>query len=315
MHSNLCTLFEGDYHLGVAALVNSLVRNGFEGDIWAGYRGSLPPWAASLKRIEENSYQVIDSVKIHFLALEPRVHFANYKPQFMLSLLEKTDAKALWYCDPDITIRCRWSFFVEWVRYGVTLCQEIANGSMPRNHPLRLMWVDIASQYGLGTPGEFDQYFNSGFVGLQAENIDFLQLWSLLLDAATSVGVDLSNSAVGGKSSIATDDRSYPFSHWCDQDTLNMAVMYTKCPLSTIGPEGMGFARGGFTMYHAVGSPKPWKKRMIRAALNGLPPSDADKHFVENLAGPIYPYTDAELKAIRLTSKIGAAIGRFYHRN
>ena len=31
----ICTLFEGDYHLGLAAFVNSLVRAGYAGTIWS----------------------------------------------------------------------------------------------------------------------------------------------------------------------------------------------------------------------------------------------------------------------------------------
>ena len=52
----VCTLFEGDYHLGLAALINSLVRNGYRGRIAVGYHGALPPWLNQLQAAGDEQY-------------------------------------------------------------------------------------------------------------------------------------------------------------------------------------------------------------------------------------------------------------------
>ena len=65
--SVICTLFEGDYHLGLGALINSLHARGFRGDLYAGLRGELPPWTRS--QAQQNgsgwSYRVDEGLTIH----------------------------------------------------------------------------------------------------------------------------------------------------------------------------------------------------------------------------------------------------------
>src|SRR5580692_9186227 len=86
----ICTLFEGDYHLGLAAFLNSLVKAGYAGTVWAGYRGALPPWISQLERIENahaDEFWVTDQVRLAFVKLSTSIHLTNYKPRFMLNLL------------------------------------------------------------------------------------------------------------------------------------------------------------------------------------------------------------------------------------
>lgn len=98
-----------------------------------------------------------------------------------------------------------------------------------------------------------------------------------------------------------------------DQDALNMAAMYTELPLTTMGPEAMGFVPSGFTMYHAVGE-KPWRGSLLLRALGGVPPSDATKFFFTQVLSPIRPYSPISLGVKRFTCWIAALIGRFYRR-
>jgi hypothetical protein len=304
----ICTLFEGDYHLGLAAFVNSLVRAGFTGTVWAGYRGALPPWLDQLKRldVQRGEFMVTDQVRLVFLPLKTEIHLTNYKPQFMLDLLadQASECEYLWYFDPDIFLRCSWSFFADWQRHGIALCQEIVNNILPEDSPQRQQWMEIASDIGLSKPRPLNHYFNGGMVGLSAERASFLHLWKRLIELAGATGCDLKVFKPGS--------REMPFNA-SDQDALNIAAMYTEHPLTTMGPEAMGFIPAGFTMYHTVGQ-KPWRGSFFLRALAGMPPSDADKFFFTQVSTPIRAYSPSHLRARRLACTIAAFIGRFYSR-
>jgi hypothetical protein len=148
-------------------------------------------------------------------------------------------------------------------------------------------------------------YFNGGFVGLNIAHAAFLERWKDAIALAEHHGMDVSAFMKGSR-----EDTFYA----SDQDTLNLAAMYAEEPLSVIGPEGMGFVPGGFTLYHSVGSPKPWRKPYVRAALQGNPPSNGEKHFLACAEGPIHPYTSSRLKQLLRSAAIASLIGRFYRR-
>jgi hypothetical protein len=309
--TGICTLFEGDYHLGLAAFVNSLARAGYRGSLWAGYRGALPPWTGQLKRIQgatADEFRVTDDFRIVFVRLTTDVHLTNYKPEFMLTLLknEARECSYLWYFDPDIFVLTSWSYFRNWQKYGVALCQEVVDNILPADAPLRKQWMELAEGIGYRDPRPVNHYHNAGMVGVPAEHREFLEEWKRLIELEESLGYDLRYTGHGS--------REMPF-NMSDQDALNIAIMYTKSPLTTLGPQGMGFIFGAsMVMYHAVGQ-KPWRGSFLLRALRGMPPSGAMKYFLTQVDAPIRAYSPIELWAKRLACSLATLIGRFYRRS
>ena len=303
----ICTLFEGHYHIGFAVLLNSILRGGFTGLVYVGHRGEVPAWASQLKQLGPSLFELGNGARLAFEQLSPGAHFTNYKPDFMLDLIRRGVAtRYLWYFDPDITVRCSWKFFERWVSFGVSLVSENINGAMPPRHPLRCMWVETVRKAGWSEPTTPQtRYFNAGFIGLDIQYASFVERWRDGIAIAVAAGIDVTLFMPGSR-----EDAFYIV----DQDSLNLSAMYAFEPISAIGPEGMGFVPGGFTMYHSVGTPKPWKKRFLRLALQANPPSNADKHFLLSADGPIRPFTAGELRAMRRAAKVASMIGRFYIR-
>ena len=305
----ICTLFEADYHLGLAAFLNSLVRAGYAGTVWAGYRGALPPWLDQLQRAdpEADEYWIAGQVQLVFLKIETNIHLTNYKPEFMLKLLrnQARDCKYLWYFDPDIFLNAKWSFFDDWQGYGVALCQEIVDNILPANAPLRQRWMRLAASIGFADPQPVDCYYNGGLVGVATEHAGFLEAWKSLIELAGASGCDLTRMMPG--------NREMPF-HASDQDALNIAAMYSKYPLTTLGPQGMGFIPGEAIMYHTVGQ-KPWRGSFLLRALAGNPPSNAMKFFFTQARSPIRAYSAAGYAAKKFACSAAALIGRFYRRH
>lgn len=306
--SVVCTLFEGNYHYGVGALVNSLCALGFCGEIYAGYRGPLPPWTES--RVRGNGsgtiFDVSSQCRIHFVPLETPLHLNNYKPHFMLRLMNDLcpDETAFFYFDPDIVLRARWSFFEQWVSHGIALCEDV-NHYLPRQHPIRLSWKKYAFEHGLTVRQELEKFYNGGFIGVRREHHDFLDVWKQLFELRAAEGIDLSR--------FELDGFEYPYL-FLDQDLMNLALMLVPHPVTGVGPEGMDFQPGGYVMSHSAGDTKSWRKRFVLEALRGRAPSLTDKKFLEYTQSPIRLYSPRQLATRRLGVKVGSAIGRFYRR-
>ncbi|WP_207534025.1 hypothetical protein [Desertivirga arenae] len=315
MRSTVCTLFENHYHEGVVALTNSLYNQGYRGDIYAGYRGELPDWT---KKAERNtaigwdgavSLTISSDLSIHFLPIHTEYHLSNFKPNFMLRLWEilPENIEAMAYFDPDIVNKCPWSFYETWMDNGVALVHEITSNDMPPTHPLRLEWEKVLEKCGRKSIRRTHSYINAGFCGVARKHIEFLKLWLEIMDTAIkhyNVTPDQWDHSL---------PRSFVF-YVFDQDALNIAAMACSSPISEMGPEAMDFTPGGWTMSHAVGSPKPWKKKFILSALKGVPPSLTDRAFWFNVESPLNYYNASMVRRKRLSVNVAALIGRFYSR-
>jgi hypothetical protein len=313
MNLAVCTLFEGHYHYGVAALANSLFKHGFKGVIYAGYKGPLPFWSVG-SSLDTSRGEGISSLKvsqdltIHFVPVDTEYHLTNYKPLFMLKLWEglAKEAEGMVYFDPDIVIKCRWHFYETWLSYGIALVHEITSNDMPVSHPIRGEWRKIIAKANRIITHEPNSYINAGFCGILKENFGFLQLWSDMITTAF-------DHFQTDPARFMTFDRTYPFFS-VDQDALNIAAMCTEFPISEIGPEGMDFIHGGWTMSHAVGLPKPWKKHFLASALNAEPPSLAEKAYWLNVQGPVHSHHPLTVRIKQMGILAGSFIGRFYSK-
>jgi hypothetical protein len=318
MTSCICTLVEGDFHLGLAVLTNSLVHHRFEGVIWVGFRGILPPWAKAARDAGQwHELPVSTKVIIRFVALTTKAHFTNYKPEFLVRVWEELqpDADRLFYFDPDIVVKAGWAFFEEWAGYGAALVEDV-NSPMPESHPRRCAWRVCLAQRGQRIERETPFYVNGGFLGLSQPHRGFLQAWrrAMTMVGEEIGGLERSMFSFGATQRANMHLPEYPFNK-TDQDALNIAVMTAPEPVSIMGSEGMDFKAGGWTMSHALGPEKPWRKKFIRAALGGRPPSLSDREFWFHADGVVAAYSKATVRWRRFTLAIGNAIGRFYRRS
>lgn len=300
MNVCLCTLFEGDYHLGAAALLNSLHRAGFDGLFICGHRGPKPDWAGRTDSLHP--------ITVRWVAINPSVHLTNYKPDFLLACLDRhaPDADVVAYLDPDIVLKARWPFFERWILGGgIALCEDV-NPNLPAGHPYRLAWREFFARYQLTPLRNLERYYNAGFLAVPRPARGFLECWSSL--------IRLAEIEIGTLGSLKHGSPDALF-HTPDQDALNMALMLQDVPVHAAGPDGMDFQPGGVLLSHAIGQPKPWRGGFLRTALSGYPPGPAHKLFYQHAPGPLAVWSPARLALRRLDLRAAALVGRFYHRS
>lgn len=320
MKSAVCTLFEGSYHLGLAALVNSLHRAGFRQTVYAGYRGQLPDWARAAvptlcRGWTDATLLTIDQgLRIVFLPLITTHHLTNFKPEFMLSLLDgpADEVESLFYLDPDICVAAPWHFFDEWVSCGVALCEDL-NSPLPEHHPRRVGWRRYYAERGLPLGFRGPEYVNGGCVGLRVQDRAFLETWKLAMQLMASEIGSLAAAKIGGGEAYRSSGFANCFD-CSDQDALNATIEATAQAISVIGQEAMGFKPGAAVLPHAVGGNKPWQRNYLKSALSGFAPRLVDKSFWAHATAPIAAYSDRHAALKRLDVAAATAIGRFMRR-
>jgi len=317
MNSAVCTLFEGHYHYGLAVFVNSLYRQGFRGNCYAGYRGDLPAWAANVTPGSTTGHDILEvatGLKLHFIRLETDYHFTNYKPDFMLQLLDglASDVENMFYFDPDIVISAPWFFYEKWVACGVALCEDV-NSPLTKNHPTRFAWRNYFSKIGIQLKFKDIIYVNGGFAGVSVKNRGFIETWKLVQEGMALAIGGLNRSAFTNGSQLPEDAQG-PFAPFgkTDQDALNATVEAWDGEYSFITQEGMGFRPGLAVMFHALGQPKPWKWNIFKQSISGKKPRLVDREFWKYADGPLMPFSASLVKAKKRRLNLAALVSRFY---
>ncbi|HEY1081993.1 MAG TPA: hypothetical protein VGE29_07015 [Prosthecobacter sp.] len=307
MKTAFCTLCEGDYHLGAAALLNSLIACGFDGVYVIGWRGAPPPWLEGLEKNKDGGY-VLQKTRIVLEELRTPWLLAHVKPRFMLDVLHRMvpEAEAVFYADPDIVVDAPWAFFESWVGRGVAICEDCCFPNLSRHHYLRLCWRDfIHNQLGMQCDPTIERDYNSGFAGVMRGDTVFLETWDRALVAMEKSGVSLAKLKPGTR---------FDAFFGTDQDAMNMAAMTYGDRLSTLGPEGMGFSTGMTAMWHAVDSPKPWRKRYLRSLLReGRRVDNANRQFWKHARWPVQAWSSKNLLLRDIDRKAAIFLSRFYH--
>lgn len=304
----VCTLWEGDYHKGLGVLVNSLVSAGFQGTVWAGYRGALPSWAsASVADGEWYRLSVSEVVSVVFVLVQTSSHFSQYKPDFCLYVLKQAapEASAVYYFDPDVIILAPWKFFEHWVQTGIAVCED-SHYPLNANHPIVSGWRRYAEAQGFSLVRPITSYLNSGVAGISRQASSFLYLWARLLSGVQR------DYHLAGQAHHGT--RADLF-HNVDQDVLNIALAVSDELVSQVGVDGMAFAQGEWLTLHATGR-KPWRRRILRdLIIEGIGPDRALRRYWEFAGGPIRVESAGKMKRSRFLISTAALLSRFYGKN
>ena len=318
MNILVCSLFEFSYSDGAGVLINTLIRNGFSGQLIFGYRGSIPVWVKSLKRLPSvaartKRYQVGSNVTIDFMLLETTIHLTNYKPEFMLDISSSPlyEFDALLYLDADIVVKEHWSFFEDWLSCGVALCEDV-NSPYHASHPRRHGWKNFYASEGIKFTNTLNNiYVNGGAIGVRREDLQFLKNWFKFTHAMTKKIGSLNAAKVLNGIDIADNGFAHCFDS-TDQDSLNATLDAYSRDVSILGKEAMCFKAGHCVLPHAIGRIKPWNKNILLDILYGKSPRMVDKIFWNFADYPVRVTTKPKIYLNKLLILLSSFVSRFY---
>jgi hypothetical protein len=304
----VCVLVERTYFHGATVLLNSLIRNGFSGELVIGYRGALPPLIADLRGETDGVPRIVaPGVSVRFLPVDSTWHLTNLKASFMQRVFEeiRPDLGTMFYFDADLLLRCGWQHFERWVKHGVVLALDMSETFMPPQHVFRREWEALAARCGLTNIRPATGYVNGGCIGVSAKHFEFIRVWARLMRQLEADGHDMTKVTVtGGMPEFAK----------MDQDVLNATVMATDVPLALLGQEAMDIFPSSVIMTHYMFHAKPWLRDYITDALKGFPPERNEFVFWDLANNPIPSFTPAELRAKRRRMKLARLIGLLRRR-
>lgn len=304
MKSLIFTLYEGHYDYGVAALINSAIESGFQGQICVFHREELPAWTSALKRTGECDFE-IRGCSIRFHQLKISRHLGFHKPFAAKTALELfPECDSVIYADPDVVFLAPWCFFETWIADGLAVCLDSNFPHLPSEHPWRTAWARLLKQATGKEANLHSPYANGGFFAVMRHDSAFLDDWMAITKKYEENG--------GDTISYQMSERYKPIVG-C-QDTMAVALSGWTKKKSVLGPEGMGFTGHFFILSHDIGSPKPWKRNFIRDALAGVKPSQSAAFYLRYCNAPIATYSSMELWRKKLAFKIAQAISRIWKR-
>lgn len=304
MALTVCTLAEGDLHVGVGVLLNSLMAAGYRGRLWVGNRGERPAWAAGATAAADGSWRWSvpgGAIDVMGVRLATPHHFTHHKPWWMQQVLAMDPgASGVVYADPDIVVKTDWDFVEDWVAGGLAVVTDILP-EIGAGHPHRRAWAEMMAARGYPVRRWPERYVNGGWLGVTRERSPALAGWAEL--------VEMMAERAGPLTDWRTGTRRKAF--WsANQDGLNALLMTTDQPIAQLGPDAMDFAPGGWVLAHAIGE-KPWHTDYLRAAWNGSRPEVAHVRWWDYADTPVPAVAPEVARRVRREVAVACMAVRF----